>query len=154
MIKFHVTITGLVEAQKKLGNLKSVLKDNTDVMEKVGKWFLSFLTEDVFATDGGALDAPWPELTERTIAEKVRLGYSGQGILQRTGTLQGGWELYTTSSYALLKNPVPYAIYHDSDAERSRLPQRKLIKFSNQVQDEIKNRFKQAIIDKVKRAVA
>lgn len=150
MLKYRVTITGLKEFHGKTKELKEKLKDNTDVMEKVGKWFLSFLTEDVFATEGGALDSPWPELSPSTVADKVLSGYAGRGILQRTGTLQKGWQLYPTSTYALLKNPVPYAIYHDSDEPRTRLPQRKLVKFSSRVREEIDKRFKQAVIDKIK----
>ena len=79
----------------------------------------------------------YPELAQSTIDQKERLLGKGNAwpILFRTGRLAKSLlskdapeaEFYIGKQELILGTSVPYAIYHQSDAARSRIPQRKVV---------------------------
>lgn len=78
----------------------------------------------------------YPDLKESTKAQKLRLGFSVYPILKRTGRLEGS---VTNPSHPdavnqiinkrtlVIGSTVPYGVYHQSDAPRSKIPLRKFL---------------------------
>ena len=76
--------------------------------------------EDEFNTEGASTGG-WPPLAASTLAR--RRGTSAK-ILQDTGVLAGSIRPDYGSDWGAAATDVPYAIYHVSDAPRTKIPKR------------------------------
>lgn len=91
----------------------------------------------------------YPELAQSTIDQKEKLLGKGNAwpILFRTGRLARSLldrssaeaEFLLTKQDLIMGTAVPYAIYHQSDALRSRIPQRKVVFIDGGPLDEAKD---------------
>lgn len=149
-MNIKIDITGIPETVGKLDQLKNVIENVEPEMQDVGKWMLSLLSEEVFATQGGIIGAPWAGLSP-SYARKKQQEYPGRGILVRTGVLQGNWRLMTSRQYALLKNGTPYAPYHQFGT--SKMPQRMIAQVDGSVAQEVKRRFEDSLMTRIRKAL-
>lgn len=150
MIKISIDISGIPETVKKLDKIIEIAKDVEPEMAEVGKWALGFYSEEVFITEGAVLGRRWPDLSDRykRIKYASNSRYPGRRTLERSGILKSGWKLRTASRYALLTNGVEYAKYHQYGTRK--MPQRKIAEVTPDIADEIKRRFKDHFISRLK----
>lgn len=62
-------------------------------------------------------------------------------ILQQSGWLRDRWKHYWNDEYAIIQSGVDYGIYHDSDAPRKRLPERKITPTEKQIMPDLMKLF-------------
>jgi phage gpG-like protein len=62
-------------------------------------------------------------------------------ILQQSGWLRNRWKHFWNDKYAIIQSGVDYGIYHDSDAPRKKLPQRKITPTEKQIMPELLKLF-------------
>lgn len=143
MVSLQIQITGDKELLKKYGKAKNKLKDFSDEMDEIGKYFLKFFNRDVFETEGDIFGEQWARLNSKYELWK-RIKYGGRKVLERSGDLRKGFKMKSGRDFARIFNPVDYAIYHQEGT--SRLPKRPLVKIDND--------RKKVIEDIIRRGVA
>lgn len=153
MLKFNIEVKGLREAETAMSKLHDVVKSLEPELQTVGQWLMSFLETDVFESEGGAIDAYWQPLSPNYQRQKSKK-YPGRGILEASGKMRYGYQLYTSSDYALVKmaDDITYAKYHQEGTDK--MPQRKLVAITNQMEMQIAKRFKDSLSKRIKEAVA
>ncbi len=119
-------------------------------LKEIGEWYLGFVQNDVFETEGGAIGESWSGLNPHYAQNKAKK-YPGRGVLEASGKMRTSWQLYTTSHYALIENGADYAKHHQDGTNR--LPQRMFVKFTSVVQDTIYDMFKEGILKRIQNAV-
>ena len=94
------------------------------------------ITRQTFASEGATSDfGEWEPLAPRTIAQREKLGYPGaHPILRRSGALEDSLTSQTGDSiivqqaqYLGIGTAVPYVVYHQSVAPRTKLPRRPVV---------------------------
>lgn len=125
----NLTITGL-------GLLKSRMKarrlrlDRRSTLNQKAVVLIDVWIQRNFASEGGQLETKWEPLALSTIMRRrvgKRGAAKGHRILQDTGDLKTNWKHYWNNKMALVRSKTPYAIYHDSDQPRSKLPRRQIL---------------------------
>jgi phage gpG-like protein len=150
MIKMQISLTGVKEFEGKLDRMRNVVKDFTPELRDIGEWYIDFVTNDVFETEGGVYGSSWKPLNSKYAKDKAKK-YPGRGILEKTGFMRTHWKLYTASQYALIENQADYAIYHQNGT--SRIPQRMFVKLDRQRQDHIATMFREGVLKRLQGAV-
>lgn len=116
------------------------------------------VAKENFDTEGGHARGGWPPLAPSTLAERARLGYGNLPMMQRTRrlykSLAGGRStadsiVEVTPTSLTWGTRTPYAIYHQSDAPRTRLPLRQVIPdpMPGYVEPELKQLLRDWIIE-------
>jgi hypothetical protein len=103
MIRMQISLTGITELQGSLDRIRAVAHDFTPELREIGEWYMGFLINDVFETEGGVIGEPWAPLNPEYAKEKAE-HYPGRGILEASGKMRTSWRLYTTAQYALIEN--------------------------------------------------
>lgn len=112
----------------------------------------NFQTEGQMAYPG----VGWQKLADSTIAarlgqKRVKEAAKKKGkpegsatlkILQQSGWLRNRWKHFWNDKLAIIQSAVDYGIYHDSDAPRKKLPQRKITPTEEQIMPELVKIFK------------
>jgi phage gpG-like protein len=94
-------------------------KIGPEVMPAMAEVLVSAV-QDEFESQG---DGKWPPLAESTLAKRRRDG-RGAKILEDTGIFAGSITPLTGPEFAEAYTNVPYAVYHTSDAPRTKIPYR------------------------------
>jgi phage gpG-like protein len=105
-----ISLTGLDGVQERLSKLGASLHDFTAALETLGKQLILFYSNNVFISQGQAIDKPWQPLSSSTQAYKAS-HWPGRGPLIRTGALQQGFESTVTPASLFITNRVPYFPY-------------------------------------------
>jgi phage gpG-like protein len=150
MIKMEISVTGVKELAGSIGQMRNVVKDFTPELRDIGRWYIDFVTNDVFETEGGVYGSSWKSLNSKYAVDKAKK-YPGRGILERTGFMRTHWKLYTAAQYALIENQADYAIYHQNGT--SRIPQRMFMKLDRQRQNQIITMFREGILKRIQNAM-
>ncbi len=130
--------------------MRNVVRSFEPELRDIGEWYIDFITNEVFATEGGVIGESWSSINPGYAEEKAKK-YPGRGILEASGKMRTSWKLYTTSHYALIENEADYAIYHQDGS--GGLPQRLFVKLDQERQDTIVEMFKEGILKRIQRAV-
>lgn len=149
-MKISIKVTGDKKINQDFAALKAALYDINPELKKVSRWILNFVTNDVFQSDGQIISSPWKELKTRTQTEKVRKGFVGKGILERTGDLRRGWKGRIFGNKLIFENKVPYAVYHHEG--RGHNPKRKLYKMTGYFERQIYSQLEKELTKKVEKA--
>lgn len=107
-------------ARQKLSNTK---KTNAKAVILVDRW-----VQNNFKSEGQPVGG-WAPLKQSTI-DRRRTGKKarkGSKILQDTGQLKTRWKHFYNDHMGRVTSNVPYAVYHDSDEPRSKLPRRQIL---------------------------
>jgi len=150
MIQMHISLTGVKEFEGNLDRIHNVVRSFEPELRDIGEWYMDFIQNDVFETEGGVIGENWASLDPKYAAEKAK-NYPGRGVLEASGKMRTSWKLYTTSHYALIENETDYAVYHQEGT--SRLPQRMFVKLDQDRQDTIVDMFKEGILKRIQNAV-
>lgn len=109
--------SSIAKKHVKLGRRKTT---NARAVIIVDRWI-----QKNFQTEGKPFGG-WDRLQPVTIAGRRKKG-KGAKILQDTGNLKDNWKHFWNSAYGRIRSGTPYAKYHDSADERSRLPRRQIL---------------------------
>ncbi len=120
-------IRKLEDAIEKIGSPEPALSEVGDVLK----------TEfyDNFPTEGRRLNEQWKALAASTLKQKIAMGYGGQPILVRTGTLQSAFAKELSKYSVRVHNPTHYFKYHQLGG--GSLPQRRMILFPERLKQEV-----------------
>ena len=146
----HIELTGVKEFEENLDRIHGVIQSFEPELRDIGEWYIGFLTNDVFETEGGVYHDHWASLSP-DYAERKAGHYPGRGVLEASGFMRTHWKLYTTSQYALIENEADYAIYHQEGTDK--MPQRMIVKLDRERQDTIYEKFKEGILKRIQDAV-
>lgn len=87
-IQLHMTVKGIDEAVKKLGEIEDMMKQDTDEFALAGMHGAAKVFEENFLTEGGKVGG-WAGLKEQTQMERRAKGFNGEHpILVRYGELR------------------------------------------------------------------
>ncbi len=155
MINMQISLSRIEELEGNLERIKDVVHDFTPELREIGEWYMGFIQNDVFETEGGVIGESWSNLNPRYAKTKAER-YPGRGVLEASGKMRSSWKLYTTTHYALIENFAQgedgeyYAKHHQEGT--GRLPQRMFVKFDEERKNTIVDIFKEGILKRIQRA--
>lgn len=101
---------------------------------------------------GGSGWKPLAESTKMRRRHGTNKKRQGQvAILQDTGWLRRAWKHDFSPWRVAVQSMTPYGIYHDSDAPRKKLPQRRIVPRKKQVKDDIMRIYRNHMIEVIRR---
>ena len=126
-------ISWSIEGDKQLSRnllvMANRVKDWTPAFAETAYSLKSIFSEDVFQSEGGAIEESWAPLSKAYALRKARM-YPGKGILERTGDMKNGFMTLVRPDMAQVWNKVEYFKYHQSNQPRSHLPRRVMMKLA------------------------
>ena len=145
-MQISITITGDRETIAYLSRVGNDLNDMRDTMGEIGTELKSFFSEDVFATQGGAISNKWPSLKPATVRQKSARyrAYSSVPLI-RTGTMKNSFYDKVSTNSVEIGNEAPHFVYHQSSAPRTRIPYRPMLA----VNDKVKTIVRTVVSDRV-----
>jgi hypothetical protein len=102
-MNFSMTIEGNEAAAQRLAAIGQSFNNLPDAMSSIGKYIASFLAGEVFASQGGITNNPWPRLSPRYEVVKAKK-FPGSPMLVRTGLLQRKFETASSGSMVRIYN--------------------------------------------------
>lgn len=107
------------KVRRKLGSIASGVRDFSKPLDNASDKLLIFFGEDVFETQGRAINKSWRALAESTLrARSRRTGYYAQPPIETnkklvwTGRLKKGFEKEVSKLKAIISNSVKYFRYN------------------------------------------
>jgi len=145
-------VEGVTELSRRLNFLDSELKDFTPAFRKSASQLKSFVSGEVFDSEGAVYGAKWAPLNPAYEAFK-QSKYPGKGILERTGKMRKSFKTQHSADFAVVYNGAKYFGYHQSRAARNtRLPRRVMLKLDGPRKEMIVKIFQAEFFKKVKKA--
>lgn len=140
---------------------QQLLRNLRGVSESMGNWKAAFrktakelkdvFANEVFNTEGGAINERWSPLRPQYLAQKRKEGFNG-GTLVRTGKMQKAFKSQFDPNSATIWNAVQYSKYHQSNKGRSsNLPRRVMMKLGNDQKTMVVKIFHTHFINKIKK---
>lgn len=124
------TIEGEKQLSRNLLLLSNKVKDWTPAFAETAYTLKSIFSQDVFETEGGAINESWAPLSKAYAYRKAQT-HPGKGILERTGAMRNGFMTMWRPDMAQVWNDVEYFKYHQSNQARtSNLPRRVIMKLA------------------------
>lgn len=102
-MNLSIKIEGNEEASRRLAALGNSFDNLPTAMSEISRYVASFVAGEIFISQGGAIDQPWPRLSPRYEVIKARK-FPGRPILVRTGLLIRSFKFSYTGSTARVYN--------------------------------------------------
>ena len=145
-------IEGKQELSRNLRSLSLSMDEWRDALGNSANLLTRTFSDDVFATKGRAIGAPWRPLSPATVARKARSGQSSDPLVG-TGEMKSSFVSKVSAKEAVISNPTPWLIYHQSNRPRSgRLPRRAMMRLGTIQREQIVKEFQKVWIAKLKKA--
>lgn len=145
-----VNIGGDKEFMGKLVNLAGALVEWRGALQDVGRDLKEYYSTTAFESRGGVFGTPWAGLSASTQAQKSKHYRTYASVpLMRTGKMKGSFYYKTTPTSVEIGNKVPYFKYHQSTAERHKIPRRPMMGVNNDVKGMVRRAFAKAMLAKV-----
>lgn len=148
MLQIAITISGDKQTIEKLQKTGQGLANMGLAMNSIGKRLSSFYGNEVFASEGSAIDERWKPLSPKykmykatghtTMNSKRKSSmrtYPGAGILVKTGSMKNSFKYDATKNSTTIRNTAPYFKYHQSTEARSKLPRRPMMGVNDNVRN-------------------
>lgn len=145
MVFISWSIEGEQQISRRLRGLETHLKDFTPPLKIIADKLQKTFSDDVFSTQGKAVQESWPRLSPYTIAMKAKKGYPATPLIA-TGAMKEGFRSIVSSDQAVLYNVEDYFKYHQSNKPRKRLPRRAMMKLGHQQREMVQKEFQLYII--------
>lgn len=130
------TIEGEDQLARELLVLSDKVKDWTPAFQETAETLKNIFSNDVFESEGAAIDERWAPLSKAYALRKERL-YPGKGILEATGTMRNSFQTQWNSDMAVVWNEVTYFKFHQSNQPRTTLPRRVMMKLAESQRQEV-----------------
>lgn len=153
MLTVTITVKGGDKVNSKLKRLGSSLYNFSDAMKLIGQQAGDYYSNQAFNSQGGVFGSPWPALSPRTLAAKIKLYPQFANVpLVATGTMKDSFEATTTRQSVVISNTAPYYKYHQSTLPRRKIPRRQMAGINAPIkrivkmiiQDDIKKKIRTA----------
>lgn len=118
-------------------------------MRKSGEYLTTFLSGEVFDSEGATYGQRWVELSEGYRRWKEQT-YPGKGILEATGRMRSSFDSEATSSTLTISNPVEYYQKHQ---EGIGVPKREISKMDEQRTNKVIELFEEGVQSRIDRAL-
>ena len=133
-------IEGVTELSRKLEIISQKVTDWTPAFQDTADTLKSIFSGDVFDTEGGAIEETWQQLSTAYAKRKAKK-YPGKGILEATGAMKNGFLTIWNGQMAEVWNQATYFKYHQSNAPRTKMPRRVMMKLADQQREQIQKIF-------------
>lgn len=144
------TLEGEKQLSRKLLFLSDKVKDWSPAFKKTAEYLKDTFENDVFTSQGGAIDERWSPLKQAYAYQKQKK-HPGKGILEATGAMRGGFMTLWRPDMAVVWNRVEYFKYHQSNQPRgSNLPRRVMMKLANRQREQVVRIFNSHFQEMVK----
>jgi phage gpG-like protein len=152
MFRFRLDIAGEVQMDRGIARFADGVSDYRPIWGVIESDFYA-LEQRQFATAGAAGGASWPALSPEYSAWK-EMRFPGKPILERTGDLMSSLTdpnhpqtvRIEERKTLTLGTRVPYAIYHQSTAPRTRLPRRPEIMLTEEFKRTVMHHVQQYLV--------
>jgi len=129
-MKLTWSIEGEEQLVRNLRIISDEIKDWTPAFKQASDKLKGIFEDDVFRTQGGAIQENWQPLKPTYLAQKVKKGYPSDPLI-KTGLMKSSFETEVRKDSAIISNVSPYFKYHQSKEPRSKLPRRIMMKLGN-----------------------
>lgn len=143
------SIQGETQLSRVLLNLDAGTRDLLPAFKDSADFLVKQFGNQVFSTQGAAIQERWARLSPYTVAQKARHGYPPD-ILIRTGAMKRSFVSEVTSRSATIGNTAEYFKYHQSNQPRQHLPRRVMMKIAEPQKVEIVRIFQAYLRKKIK----
>lgn len=143
-----IRMQGVEQVQRRLVGIGESIVEMPEAMKEIGEYLAAFFAGEVFASQGGAINEPWPRLSPRYEAVKARK-YPGSPMLVRTGLMQRSFKYLSTSNLARVYNTAGYFKYHQSTEARTKIPRRAMMALDTSRRVAIRDIMQTAINKKI-----
>lgn len=149
-LNVEINVSGNATVIKKLENLGKTWGEWTEALEDTGKGLKAYFAGPVFASQGGVFGTPWEALSESTQAYKTAHFRQYAAVpLMRTGTMRDSFAYHASGNHLEVTNTQPYFVYHQSTADRHKIPRRPMFAINTAVKNIIRAAFRKAAIAKI-----
>lgn len=149
-VQISWAIEGEQQLSRVLRGIGDGIKDWRPAFEEAAADLVKVFANDVFNTEGKAIQESWRPLRARYLKQKVKQGYPPD-ILVKTGKMQKSFQSLFKGDYAEVWNSAAYFKYHQSKSPRSsNLPRRVMLKLGEQQKQMVVKVFHQHWQRKVK----
>jgi len=119
--------------------------------KSIGASLVDYFSGQVFISQGGVLDEPWPELSEAYNVWKAE-EYPGRPPLVREGEMQESFYYDADDDSLTIGNSSDHFIYHQSSETREKIPRRVMMAINNDVESIIAYGIDNGITEKLQKA--
>lgn len=126
-MKLQFEIEGRKELSRRLEKISNDSQNWQNTFEKVGLRLANFFGGEVFRTEGAVFGEPWEALSDSTVRQKLKKGYTPKPLVA-SGTMQKSFNYNAAPMSVEVFNPVDYFKYHQSNKPRKKLPRRIMMK--------------------------
>lgn len=148
-----IEIRGSAEVRRKLKRLGPSLTNFRSAMGDIGQDVTEYYQNTAFASQGGVFGKVWARLRPSTINYKSKNypQYVNAPLLA-TGAMRDGFTYTPGQTSVLITNTAPYYKYHQSTAQRSKLPRRQMAGINQPVKEIVRERLREDIKKKIRSA--
>ncbi|WP_210161261.1 phage virion morphogenesis protein [Bradyrhizobium sp. ORS 285] len=144
----RMELQGEVQLSRVLQGVSATVKNWRPAFEKSGEQMVDFFSEDVFDTEGAAVDDPWAALNPDYEKRKQKK-YPDAGILQATGLMRDSFVSQPSAMSLIVRNTAPYFKFHQSNQPRTRLPRRVMMKLTENIREKLIKNMQAYFIEQV-----
>jgi phage gpG-like protein len=141
-MQLQFNIEGEMQLSRNLEAIAANSRDWTQAFEQASDYLMNIFENDVFDTEGQAIDEQWDPLSKAYALQKARK-YPDKGILEATGAMRNSFWKQIDSTSMTIGNSAEYFKYHQSNQPRSKLPRRVMLKLTNEMKAEIVRKFQE-----------
>lgn len=151
-MNISVTVTGDKELMAKLDRLDLALHNWSKPLTTIGDDLIRYYRDTVFNSMGGVLGAPWAKLAPSTVAAKAKHYRQYSAVpLMATGQMRDSFRAEATKNALAITNEMPYFVYHQSSAPRTRLPRRQMMGINPDLKSLIQKIIKDYVVEQIER---
>lgn len=154
-LQVSITVSGDKRVLQKMRRLGSSLYDFSDEMDDIGEQGAKYFSGPAWLSQGGVFGEKWPALSPRTLRRRRQaVGTRGAQPLT-TGHpdgMQFSFDYSSGKQVVTIFNNKSYFGYHQSTAERRRLPRRQMIGVSSGFRKIVQTVLKEGVRRKIDNA--
>lgn len=147
-MQLQFAVDGQMQLSRKLESVGANVQDWSSAFEQSGDMLLDIFSNDVFDTEGQAIDESWDPLSRAYAAMKEKK-YPGTGILQATGKMRNSFTKLFDSTSLVMGNAMTYFKYHQSSEPRQKLPRRVMLKLNDDMKESVVRIFQEELLLKM-----
>lgn len=154
-LHISLNIEGAGNMKAALGKVEDVITDFKPILQDISTYLLGQFVAD-WSTRGQLIGESWAELNPKYQLAKAKT-FPGRGILERSGFMEGAFELEVQDKQAIISNLAPYANFHQQDDEgpggKGIIPRRRFMAVGPRQQSEINNRLQLLTAQRIQKAL-
>lgn len=140
-------IEGELQLARVFEAMASNIQDWSPAFEQSANQLVDMFSNDVFETEGQAIDEAWSPLSRAYAYKKAKQFGSDTGILQATGTMRSSFTSFFDPTSMTVWNTTEYFKYHQSKLPREKMPRRVMMKLTNDMKASVVRNFQQQFMD-------